>query len=67
MNKFDKVNILEMDFLWKDDYTAPICNFDLSKMLNEKMKETKIDKCVEEEINELAKTPSILVIVRGSN
>jgi hypothetical protein len=56
-----------MDFLWKDDCTAPICNSDLSKMLNEKMKETKINKFVEEEINELAKTPSILVTVRGSN
>ena len=56
-----------MDFLWKDDCIAPICNFELTKVLNEKMKETKTEKYVEEEINELAKTPSILVTVRGSN
>ena len=56
-----------MDFLWKDDCLAPICNFDLSKVLNEKTKETNIDKYVEEEINELARTPSILVTVRGSD
>ena len=56
-----------MDFLWKDDCLAPICNFDLSKVLNEKTKETNIDKYVEEDINELARTPSILLTVRGSD